>query len=121
LQANLKMLVRRFADQKAINSFDDLRPFGVQPTLRQRAAIEARVSRTAQPATFKDAWTDHFVSDKFGAATTHWVKLEDRIRRGVGNPCPLLSIGLPDTIVTFDQTIDALAEIAASDSDEGIP
>ncbi len=118
LQANLKTLVRRFADQKAINSFDDLRPFGVQPTLRQRAAIEARVNRAAQPITFREAWTDHFVSDKFGAATTHWAKLEDRIRRGVGNPCPLLNIGLPDTIVIFDQTAEALAEIAASDPEE---
>jgi hypothetical protein len=121
LQANLRTLVRRFAEQKAIDSFDDLQPFGVQPTPRQRAAIEARVSRAAQPASFKDAWTDHFVSDKFGAATTHWAKLVDRIRRGVGNPCPLLNIGLPDTIVAFDQTAEARTEIAASDPDEDAP
>ncbi len=46
---------------------------------------------------------DAFVSDKFGAATTHWHKLEDRVRRGVGNPCPLLLIGLPVSIVTFGE------------------
>jgi hypothetical protein len=68
---------------------------------------------------FRDAWTDHFVSDKFGAATTHWAKLADRIGRGVGNPCPLLNIGLPDTVVTFDETNAALAEIAkANKADE---
>ena len=27
----------------------------------------------------------------------------DRVDRGVGNPCPLLLIGLPDSIVTFEQ------------------
>ena len=39
-----------------------------------------------------------------------WV--EDRVHRGVGNPCPLLLIGLPSTIVTFDEHLDvgAIAE-----------
>ena len=40
-----------------------------------------------------------FVSDKFGEATTHWRKLEDRVNRGVGNPCPLLLIGIPINVV----------------------
>jgi hypothetical protein len=26
----------------------------------------------------------------------------DRVTRGVGNPCPLLLIGMPASIVTFD-------------------
>lgn len=46
---------------------------------------------------FAEGWAKPFVSDKFGEATTHWRKLEDRVRRGVGNPCPLLLIGIPDT------------------------
>jgi hypothetical protein len=76
------------------------------------------VTRSKSPLTFRDAWTDHFVSDKFGAATTHWAKLADRISRGVGNPCPLLNIGLPDSIVTFDETPEALTEIVEPDMDE---
>jgi len=40
-----------------------------------------------------------FFADKYGMATTHWSKLQDRIARGVGNPCPLLLIGLPPSIV----------------------
>jgi hypothetical protein len=44
---------------------------------------------------------EHFVSDKFGAATTHWSKLEARMQRGVGNRCPLVLIGLSASIVTF--------------------
>ena len=54
--------------------------------------------------TFPDAWTHSFVSDKFGAATTHWRKLMDRIHRGVGNPCPLLLVGMPASLVSFDPT-----------------
>jgi len=49
--------------------------------------------------------------------------LEDRVHRGVGNPCPLVLIGLPDSIVTFGEseerlrTIIALAQ--ADDADNG--
>lgn len=31
---------------------------------------------------------------KYGEATTHWKKLMARIDRGLGNPCPLLLIGI---------------------------
>ncbi len=120
LQANLRTLVRRFAEQGSVNSFADLKPYGVEPTVRQRGAVEKRTTRSKQPLSFRDAWTEHFVSDKFGTATTHWAKLEDRIGRGVGNPCPLLAIGLPDSIVTFHETKEALAEIAeVEEGDEG--
>lgn len=37
--------------------------------------------------------TDKFRS-KFGQATTHWDKLLDRLDRGLGNPCPLLLVGI---------------------------
>jgi hypothetical protein len=50
---------------------------------------------------FLDAWAELFVADKFGAATTHWSKLADRIARGVGNPCPLLLIGIPESVVAI--------------------
>jgi hypothetical protein len=58
------------------------------------------------------------VADKFGEATTHWKKLEDRVHRGVGNPCPLLLIGLPDSIVKFHEGKAALAEVEAAEKDE---
>lgn len=44
---------------------------------------------------FVDDWARRFVHDKFGRATTHWDKMQERIERGVGNPCPLLLIGIP--------------------------
>ncbi|SHI02252.1 BglII/BstYI family type II restriction endonuclease [Marivita hallyeonensis] len=66
-------------------------------TKRQREAVD-RLMASGLP--FPDAFAKQFVSDKFGAATTHWQKLKDRIDRGVGNPCPLLLIGLPASIIT---------------------
>jgi len=50
---------------------------------------------------FEKGWSHVFVGDKFGEATTHWRKLEDRVARGVGNPCPLLLIGIPKTLVSL--------------------
>ena len=102
LQSELWNLVRRFATERRIDSFAALTAAGVVPTPKQRINIERRVGRTHQPIAFADAWTDNFVSNKFGQATTHWVKLIHRVDRGVGNPCPLLLIGLPAAMVVFD-------------------
>jgi hypothetical protein len=84
---------------------------GLNPTRRQIAEIMKRVTRKKNPIPFRDAWVDHFVSDKFGAATTHWNKLNDRVQRGVGNPCPLILIGLPTSIVTFGENPTDVAKL----------
>ena len=94
--------VFRFANEQKINGFADLERLNIDLTRRQKAAIQKRVERTKKPVDFTTAWTDQFVSDKYGEATTHWKKLMDRIDRGVGNPCPLLLIGLPASLVSFD-------------------
>lgn len=99
LQKGTRALIRRFTEQHAIGSYDDLAKFDVRPTARQMRLVRARIDRLG--STFADAWTDQFVSDKYGESTTHWRKLDDRIRRGVGNPCPLLLIGIPGDAVTF--------------------
>lgn len=104
LQDSMRNLVRRFADEKEINSHDDMERIGLNPTRRQVRDVMKRVTRVRNPVPFRDAWVDHFVSDKFGAATTHWNKLQDRVKRGVGNPCPLLLVGLPASIVTFGES-----------------
>lgn len=65
-------------------------------TARQRQQVQRLMN---QQVPFAKAFARHFVSDKFGQATTHWRKLEDRINRGVGNPCPLLLIGLPSSVI----------------------
>jgi hypothetical protein len=96
LQAALPALVRRWVDQNGIDNHDQLEAAGVVQTRRQKTEVMKRVEREKNPLTF-------FVSDKFGVATTHWGKLEDRVKRGVGNPCPLLLIGIPDATVTFNE------------------
>lgn len=103
LQDQLWNLVYRFTQEQNVRSFEDLQRLGLgRPTDRQEMEVTKRVQRKKDPLDFATAWTDHFVADKFGAATTHWRKLMDRITRGVGNPCPLLLIGLSDTIVSFE-------------------
>lgn len=69
-------------------------------TVRQREMVKRHMMRGQDPLSFPDAFAKTFVADKFGAATTHWSKLADRVARGVGAPCPLLLIGLPANIVT---------------------
>ncbi len=118
LQDNLRGLVRRFLDERRIQTFEDLVEWGYEPTARQRREITKRMMRKRNPLSFGDAFTGGFVADKFGEATTHWRKLEDRVHRGVGNPCPLVLIGLPDTIVTFHEGKAALAELEAAEIDE---
>lgn len=118
LHENMRTLVRRFLDERDINQLDDLKHWGYDPTSKQRQAITKRISRSKNPVPFREAFVDKFVSDKFGEATTHWRKLEDRVHRGVGNPCPLILIGLPDTIVTFHEGKAALAEVEAAEGAE---
>ncbi|MFP4069171.1 MAG: BglII/BstYI family type II restriction endonuclease [Verrucomicrobiota bacterium] len=95
LHDNLQMRIERFAVSNGIFDLDALSGYYV-PTLRQRKNIERSVLINGD---FARGWSKVFVADKFGEATTHWRKLEDRIKRGVGNPCPLLLIGLPDAIL----------------------
>ena len=119
LHDNMLDLVLRFFDERQVQSFEDLLKWGYDPTARQRSAIMKRVQRAKNPLTFREAFSQKFVGDKFGEATTHWRKLEDRIARGVGNPCPIVAIGLPDTIVTFGEDPDRLRGIIDSVSDDG--
>jgi Restriction endonuclease BglII len=100
LQTMLKDLIAAWAHRERICSFSDLKERGFKrPTERQEAIVEARIARNDS---FEDAWAAMFFADKYGMATTHWNKLQDRVRRGVGNPCPLLLVGLPQTIVDMD-------------------
>jgi hypothetical protein len=97
LQEALLDIVRDCAEAAGVADWEDLARFDLAPTRRQKAGVERRMA--AGGLTFLDAWARAFIADKFGAATTHWAKLEARIRRGVGGPCPLLLIGLPAAAV----------------------
>ena len=96
LQDSLREIVSAFARKNQIDSLEKVRAY-YSPTDRQKRNIgHAAQSR----GSFPEGWAHAFVADKFGEATTHWRKLDDRIRRGVGNPCPLVLIGIPKEIVT---------------------
>ncbi|MCG6883577.1 MAG: restriction endonuclease [Silicimonas sp.] len=80
-----------------LTSEDDLDRLGIGArTVAQQRAVAEQVARGVP---FAEAFARKFVADKFGQATTHWTKLDERVRRGVGNPCPLLLVGLPEELL----------------------
>lgn len=97
LQDQLVQIIRKCAEANGVTGFDDLVAFGVNPTIRQKQIVER------SDGDFLTSWAKQFAADKFGAATTHWDKLESRIERGAGNPCPLLLIGTPHSIIVTTQ------------------
>jgi hypothetical protein len=97
LQDDLRGLIEQCAFKNGINCIEEVKKY-YTPTPRQIDLIEKSVVRYES---FEKGWSHFFVSDKFGEATTHWRKLEDRIHRGVGNPCPLLLIGIPSHVAVI--------------------
>ena len=98
LHAQMRQFISDFAKTKKIDSFESLAPYD-DLTRRQRRIIEKKVANARSPVSFAEAWVTMFCSDKYGEATTHWSKLAERVRRGVGNPCPLILIGIPANVV----------------------
>ena len=82
---------------KGLESEADLQGLDIGArTAAQKRAVEEQLARGVP---FAEAFARKFVADKFGQATTHWAKLEERVMRGVGNPCPLVLIGMPERIL----------------------
>jgi hypothetical protein len=97
LQAAMTDVVAATIRREGIADVAELDAWGVKErTKRQMKNLRALVDRGAP---FAEAFAASFVSDKFGASTTHWTKLAARVARGVGNPCPLLLVGLPVGVV----------------------
>jgi hypothetical protein len=108
LQAGMAGLVAGYLRENGIGDAEGMMPLGMKRrTDRQAQAVERLVAGGAE---FAEAFARTFVADKFGQATTHWRKLADRVSRGVGNPCPLILIGLPLAAVG-----GAAAEVAEPD------
>lgn len=124
LHASMEEFVLRFAAEQSIRSFADLERLSLDLTGPKRKAITKQTTRLKKPLSFDFAWAHNFVGSKYGEATTHWRKLADRVQRGVGNPCPLLLLGLPASIVSFPQesseTVAAAIELAAAENSEDI-
>lgn len=115
LQDQMRDFVLRFALAHKVTGVADLTRIGLNPTPRQ---VKQYLRRTKLEASFAETWASAFVADKFGAATTHWRKLEDRVHRGVGNPCPLLLIGLPGSLVTFAEAGEVVERLIDEGGEE---
>lgn len=98
LQRDLVSIIQNCLKAHNVNSEADLSVFDMKDRTKRQSEMVAKAMAT-QKISFSEAFAKPFVSDKFGQATTHWRKLEDRVLRGVGNPCPLLLIGIPSDIV----------------------
>jgi hypothetical protein len=96
LHEGLGDIIERFAVSQQLSQIRQLSQY-YEPTRRQQQNITKQVARFGS---FAKGWAAAFVADKFGEATTHWRKLQDRVQRGVGHPCPLLLIGIPAAVVT---------------------
>ena len=92
-QGGVLGLVEDFAESNRIASVQDLEKYDLSPTRRQLRDISKAEKSGEVP--FWKAWASRLVADKFASSTTHWDKLADRLDRGVGNPCPLVAIGIP--------------------------
>jgi len=95
LQEGIPSLLEDYAKRKGIKSPKELESF-YTPTARQLALYQ---KATKSHGSFARGWAEAFAADKFGESTTHWRKLEEKVSRGAGNPCPLLLIGLPISLV----------------------
>lgn len=98
LQAALVDIVETTVRNAGIMDPKALEAWGVKErTSRQRKNLDALLVRGVD---FPVAFARSFVADKYGQATTHWSKLMDRVTRGVGNPCPMILVGMPLSAVS---------------------
>lgn len=66
LQAEMRSLVRRFAEEKTFTCVEDLAAIGLNPTPRQKRDY---ATRQRGGMTFPEAWAAAFTADKFGSST----------------------------------------------------
>ncbi|WP_323766371.1 BglII/BstYI family type II restriction endonuclease [Marinovum sp.] len=101
LQEGMTDLVIAGLAAEGVDSEEGLAVFDMKERTARQREIVTRLMRTGLG--YRAAFAKAFVADKFGTASTHWDKLQDRVRRGVGNPCPLILIGIGVERVTFDE------------------
>ena len=92
---------------QGLDSEEHLERLGI--TERTRAQRDAVARQVERGVPFAEAFAKTFVASKFGQASTHWSKLDERVARGVGNPCPLLLVGLPASVLV-DSAKDVVAD-----------
>ena len=98
LQNSMVDAVQWVIKSEGITDAGELEAWGMKERTARQKKMLGRLTDSNVP--FPTAFAQSFVADKFGQATTHWSKLEARVARGVGNPCPLLLIGLPVSVLS---------------------
>jgi len=98
-QNDIREFVERYALRHNLDSIEALQAHGLEPTRRQRNDI---TNAAIRHGSFARGWAHAFCSDKYSSSTTNWEKLHDRLVRGVGNPCPLVCLGIPSAIIEED-------------------
>ena len=104
LQEFFEPAVKSYAQSNAIHSVEDLARHGIRPTPKQINAINSRIGKSRNnPSeatwTFEASWAKTFVDSKYSRSHTYWSKLMENIKKGHAYPCPIVSIGLPASIV----------------------
>ena len=91
LQSDMYRILLECARTHGLQSLEDFDRLEIkEPTANQRAWL----GRQTEQVGFTSA-VSKMVATKYGESTTHWNKLQERLDRGVGNPCPLLLLGIP--------------------------
>jgi hypothetical protein len=102
LQAELYFVIQRFL--KSIYPFDINK-------LKSNIVLSDNAKETIRPLIDLpkqesiNKITTIIYSSKYGSATTHMLKLLLRIDRGVGNPCPLILVGIGKEQLIQDEAI----------------
>lgn len=97
LNDSLEQLIGDFLEQNDVIDAGGLQKLGAKArTARQEATFQGLMTSGKNASR---ALASSLVRDKFGAATTHWTKLQDRLDRGDGSPCPIVAIGFPRSVV----------------------
>lgn len=93
--------VLEFLRSNDIKNHKELDEFPIEgkPLERTRRQKDMVAERVSSGTYFQEAFARTFVADKYGEATTHWAKLQERLSRGLGSPCPLVLIAWPESII----------------------
>ena len=96
LQAAVRQILVDCANANGLRGPDDFDRLAIKELTRnQRNSIQRRLEQGEDYPTAVAS----LLAAKYGESTTHWRKLMERLRRGVGSPCPLLLVGLPASCV----------------------
>ena len=100
LHEGMEKRINEFANTKKLKNIGDLDKISPKYNITKSQKTEIEKKLVSKSASLAEAWAKVFVNNKYGEATTHWKKLIENMENGTGDPCPVVAIGLPPTVVT---------------------